>query len=165
MSKMLVRHSRLLLLFSLFIFFIACASAVPRDQMINETAGFKLPAGPAAGKAVVYVVRPDWAAPIIKFNVFVNNPKDPNLEMGYTKGQEYIYFTVAPGDYVIYSVAETPAQISLKATAGKTYFIRQFVKLGVLMARNDLQFVDDVEGKWCVKKCKNPGTIKRKSYP
>jgi hypothetical protein len=136
---------------------IGCASLPSVQVMESEVKGFTLPKVADKNNTVVYIVRPEWAAPIIKFNVFLDDKEDSS-EMGYTKGEQFIYFTVAPGNHTIYSKAENWAEIQIVAEKGKYVFIKQTPKMGIIMARNDIQIISDTEGKYHVKKTK-PGTI------
>ena len=85
--------------------FSGCASLPTPDRMKAEIAEYHLPKLPEAGKAIVYVVRPTSVGGLIRFNVFVND-KEPQSEMGYTRGSQYIYFNLTPGDHQILSKAE-----------------------------------------------------------
>jgi hypothetical protein len=134
-----------------------CATLPAPDVMKAETAGFQLPKLPADGQAMVYVVRPSGLGGLIRFNVFVDD-KEPASEMGYTRSSQYIYFTLPPGKHVIYSKAENWAEIPVEASAGDVIFIQQDPTMGVIMARNSLAKVDDLQGKYHVKKL-TVGTI------
>ena len=66
---------------SISLFFVGCASVPSPEVMKAETTGYKLPALPSDGKAMVYVVRPSPLGTLIRFNVFINEEK-PEAEMG-----------------------------------------------------------------------------------
>jgi len=134
-----------------------CASLPSQEVMKAEVASFQLPKQPDADKAMVYVVRPSSMGTLIRFNVFVDNQEAPS-EVGYTRGSQYIYFQVTPGEHKIYSKAENWAEVSLTAKAGDVFFIQQEPAMGVIMARNNIFKIDDVPGKYHVKKL-DLGTI------
>jgi hypothetical protein len=136
---------------------IGCASLPSVQVMEAEVKDFSHPKTADKNNTVVYIVRPEWGAPIIKFNVFLDDKEDSS-EMGFTKGEQYIYFTVTPGNHIIYSKAENWAEIPIVAEKGKYVFIKQTPKMGIIMARNEIQIISDTEGKYHVKKTK-PGTI------
>lgn len=129
----------------------ACASNPSHEKMRSSAAYFRLPHLPAQDKAAVYIVRPGGTGTDIKFNVFLDN-RDKKSEMGYTKGSQYIYFNVSPGKHTIYSKAENWAIIDINAHAGDVVFLKQNPKFGWIMARNSMENIDSVEGKYYVSK-------------
>lgn len=125
--------------------------------MKEEIVDFQLPKSPEDGKAMVYVVRPAGQGGMIRFNVFVDD-KEPESEMGYTRGGQFIYFNLEPGDHLILSKAENWAEINLTAKSGEISFIKQEPSMGFVMARNSLVSIEEYEGKYHVKKLQ-PGEI------
>ena len=142
------RSIALFFVFSLIL--IGCASLPPIQTMKDETANFQLPKLPEEGKAIVYVVRPTMLGGAIRFNVFVDDQEEPS-EMGYTRGNQYIYFNVMPGERKIYSKAENWAETIITANIGDIFFIQQEPAMGIIMARNNLFKIEDYEGKYHVK--------------
>ena len=134
-----------------------CASLPSPEAMKAEVAGYKLPKLPEAGQAMVYVVRPSSLGTLIRFNVFLND-KEASSEMGYTRGSQYIYFSVPPGSHQVYSKAENWAEQLVNVKAGDVIFIQQEAQMGVIMARNALMQLDPVTGTYHVKNT-TPGTI------
>lgn len=118
--------------------------------MKADIATFQLPKLPQPGKVMVYVVRPASLGGLIRFNVFVDG-KEPESEVGYTRGSQYIYFTLAPGNHQILSKAENWAEANVSAKAGDIIFIEQEASMGLLMARNSLTRIEEVPGKYHVK--------------
>ena len=131
--------------------FTGCASLPAPDAMKAEVATFQLPKLPEAGKAMVYMVRPSPMGGLVRFNVFLND-QEANSEMGYTRASQYIYFSVPPGDHKIYSKAENWAETSVSVKAGDVVFIEQELGMGVIMARNNLLKLEEIPGKYQVKK-------------
>jgi hypothetical protein len=127
-----------------------CASLPSPDEMKADTASFQLPKSPEPGKAMVYVVRPSFAGTLIRFNVFVDD-QEASSEMGYTRGKQYIYFNVSPGNHKIYSKAENWAEALVSAKAGDILFLQQEPAMGIVMARNSITKVEDYQGKYYVK--------------
>ncbi len=134
-----------------------CANLPSPEAMKAETATYQLPKLPEQGKAIVYVVRPSSLGGIIRFNVFVDD-QEASSEMGYTRGSEYIYFSIPPGDHKIYSKAENWAETLVAAKAGDIIFIQQDASMGIIMARNNIFKIEDYQGKYHVKTL-NVGTI------
>jgi len=160
---MKLRWGNILLLFLLTLMLCSCA-AVTREQMLKDTQDFLLPQPAKENSALIYVVRPSGIGGIVRFNLFVNDPKKENMEAGFTRGGKYIYFYLAPGDYTLYSVAENTADGKISVEANKIYYIQQVPSMGFLFARNQLKVLDEVEGKYSLKKCEL-GEIKRTSFP
>jgi hypothetical protein len=134
-----------------------CATPPSADQMKAQIAGFELPKKPDPGKAMVYVVRPSGLGGLIRFNVFVDD-QEAASEMGFTRGSQYIYFHVTPGEHKIFSKAENWADVTISANAGDIVFVHQDPSMGILMARNSVAKIEEVEGKYYVKTL-TPGTI------
>jgi Protein of unknown function (DUF2846) len=127
-----------------------CASLPSPEVMKAETATYQLPKLPEQGKAIVYVVRPSSVGGLIRFNVFVDD-QEASSEMGYTRSNQYIYFSLLPGEHKIYSKAENWAETLVSAKAGDIIFIQQDASMGILMARNNIFKLEDYQGKYHVK--------------
>lgn len=138
------------ILICVFFVLFGCATLPKPEEMKAEVATYQLPKNPEAGKAIVYVVRPSSLGTLIRFNVFVDN-KEPESEMGYTRGAQYIYFNLKPGDHQILSKAENWAETNVSAKAGDIIFIQQEPSMGIIMARNSILKLQDYEGKYHVK--------------
>ena len=127
-----------------------CATLPRPDEMRAAVATYQLPKLPEDGKAIVYVVRPSSLGKVIRFNVFIDN-QEPESEVGYTRGGQYIYFNLTPGDHQILSKAENWAEANVSAKAGDILFIQQEPSMGIIMARNSIIKIQDYEGKYHVK--------------
>ncbi len=138
---------------------VGCASAPSPEIMQADIVGYSLPITVNPERAVVVVTRPSSLGTLIRFNVFLDDQEE-NSEMGYTRGAEYIWFHVAPGDHMISSKAENWAQVMIKANAGDTVFIHQEPSMGFIMARNTLQQIQNYQGVYEVKHT-TQGTILR----
>lgn len=129
-----------------------CSTIPKRDEMLKSVSGWELPHKPSNGEGVVYVVRPSALGGLVRFNVFLDK-HDPNVEMGWTRGNQYIYFFAKPGKHKVWSIAENNAEIEFDVEKDKAIFIEQVTSMGFFMARNNLRLVgDDVTGKYLVKK-------------
>jgi hypothetical protein len=151
-----MRRSCLFVLLAVMVLLVGCATAPSVEAMKADAGDFKLPAGPYADYATVYVVRPSTVGFAIRFSVYVGEKKDEYFA-GSTKGNQFIHFAMAPGTRTILSQAENLATCTINAEKGKIYFIQQVPKMGVLFARNDLAVISEIEGKYWVKRL-NPGT-------
>jgi hypothetical protein len=114
------------ILFALTIaaFITGCATLPSPEVMRAETQSYILPRLPENDKAIIYVVRPSPLGTLIRFNVFLND-QEANSEMGFTRGTQYIYFSVNPGKHKIYSKAENWAETDVDAKSGDIIFIQQ----------------------------------------
>ncbi len=73
---------------------------------------------------------------------------------GQTGPLTYFMWEVAPGSHSISSVAENMVTLDLVTEPGKAYFVWQEVKMGLFMARSQLQEVDSKTGRAGVNECK-----------
>jgi len=133
------------------ILFTGCGSTITPEMMKKEITNYKLPKQSEKGKALVYTVRPSEVGGLVKFNMHVDDKTDES-EMGYTKGGEYIYFNLTPGTHTLYSDAENWADLTVTVKEGDTIFVEQIAQMGILYARNTLKPLNDVKGKYHVKK-------------
>lgn len=138
-----------------------CSTTSPSiDVMRAESSSFKLPKLPEDGKAIVYVYRPSALGGLVRFNVFVDG-QEPEAEMGYTRGSQYIYFNLAPGTHKILSKAENWAETVVDANAGDIIFIAQEPSVGIIMARNSIGRTAEIEGKYHIKRLELGTIIKQ----
>lgn len=104
---------------------------------------------PADNMALVYVIRSSEYGGINEMTVLLNRDT-----MGVTYGRNYLYTIVKPGKYLVSSVSENTATMELNVEAGKTYYVKQHVKMGVMSARSRLLTVDETEGRKIMEKAK-----------
>ncbi len=155
----------LFLIISLLTLTCSCA-LVSREQMLKDSQSYALPQQSKDNVGLVYVVRPNLSGTMVRFNLFVNDADVPEMEAGYTRGGQYIYFYIAPGTYTLYSVAENTAKGTITVEPNKIYYIEQIPSMGILFARNQLKLLDGIEGKYRLKNCEQGvGEIKRTLFP
>jgi len=73
---------------------------------------------------------------------------------GQTAMQTYFLFEIDPGPHEVSPIAENVSTLKLDIQAGKSYFVWQEVKMGMWMARSQLQQVDEETGHKGVSECK-----------
>jgi hypothetical protein len=73
---------------------------------------------------------------------------------GQTAAMTYFLWEVEPGNHEIGSHAENVSTLKLNTEAGKIYYVWQEVKMGMWMARSQLQQVDEATGRKAVLECK-----------
>ena len=118
----------------------------PKEKEVNyvaDTDKTKHPvAEAAAGKAIVYVLRPSLMGNKVQTKLAVDGDWK-----GVNRGNNYFFFTLDPGEHYFCSQAENHSLLTLKLEAGKTYYLQQHVQMGVMKARNKLESMTEDEGK------------------
>jgi hypothetical protein len=118
----------------------------PSDKEVNYKAGtdksqHPTPAQPA-DKALIYVLRPSMIGNKVQSKLAVDGDWK-----GTNRGDNYFYFTLDPGAHYFCSLAENRSVLKLDIAAGKTYYLQQHVRMGMMKARNKLAVMDEEEGK------------------
>ena len=67
--------------------------------------------------------------------------------VGVNRGNNYFFFTLAPGEHYFCSTAENRSVLAMKVEAGKTYYLQQKITMGFMKARNKLVTITTEEGK------------------
>lgn len=125
----------------------SCISAKISNTELHQIKTMK----PAPDQALVYVVRPEgyWGAAIL-FEVTCDNKL-----LGSTRGKNFLYVQLPPGPHRFVTTAENKSEFLLTAVAGKTYFLKQEVKMGGIYARSSWkQLESETEGRNVLGKCK-----------
>jgi len=118
-----------------------CPAANTKHKASTDKKSHPTPEAPA-DKALIYVVRPTMMGNKVQTKLAVDG-----RWVGVNRGNNYFFFTVAPGEHVFCNVAENKSVLALKVEAGKTYFLQQKISMGFLKARTKLVAIDDAEGK------------------
>lgn len=95
-----------------------------------------------AGKALLYIVRPNPLGLAIRFTVLCDS-----AYIGATGGLRFLYTYLDPGKHEITSKAENTAKLEIELTAGEVYYVEQIPRLGFLIARNKLRLLDEATGR------------------
>jgi hypothetical protein len=101
--------------------------------------------------ARIFVLRPSMYGSAIKMKVFCNDKL-----IGNTGPKSYLCWEVNEGECVIQSNSENKDYFTINAKAGKSYYIKQTPKMGVVTARVFLEQLQETEGKALVEKLKKP---------
>jgi hypothetical protein len=105
---------------------------------------------PSAEEALVYVVRPTNMGFAVGFSIACDD-----ILLGKTKGKSYVYGFIEPGTHkILASGGEKDAELEINVEAGKTYYVEQKIKMGVLLARTKLELLTEEEGLKALAKCK-----------
>lgn len=129
----------------LFITLQSCGAAKISQTELDNIKAMKAP----EDKALVYVIRPTSFGAAITMRVTCNEK-----EIGTTGAKRFLYTTLQPGTHRLVSHSENDDELVLIAEAGKTYYIHQKIKMGLVMARSELEVVSPGEGMKLLKKTK-----------
>lgn len=136
-----------------------CATAPSRVEMKTSLEGYQLPQKKKKDESLIYVVRPGVLGSVVRFNVFLDSEVD-QAEMGWNRGDQYIYFYAKPGKHNILSRAENLGELRIETKANEVYYIRQTAHMGFIMAQNSLSLLSPLEGKYWVKNTSQGKIIK-----
>jgi uncharacterized protein DUF2846 len=103
---------------------------------------------PPADRAHVYLYRNESFGAAVKMPVMLNGQW-----VGDTAAKTFLLLPVAPGAHTLLSKTENDATLSLATQGGKSYFVWQEVKMGLLSARSALHLVEEKEGREGVLEC------------
>ncbi|WP_234015656.1 DUF2846 domain-containing protein [Achromobacter spanius] len=124
-----------------------CANVPLASQESNQKA--KTFAAPDEGKSGLYVYRDSFVGKALKKDVYI----DENC-LGETADRVFFY-TQVQGDqqHKVSTESEfSPNDLLLTMQAGKNYFVRQFIKMGVFVGGADVEEVSEEEGKRVISK-------------
>jgi hypothetical protein len=105
-------------------------------------------------KASIYVVRPAKMGMAIRMWAFADD-----TVLGLTKGDTYAHAYIEPGEYTFWSRAENVSAVKQVVEAGRTYYLKQKVKMGGFKARVAVEFLSETEGLEVLEKCKSYSTL------
>lgn len=103
--------------------------------------------------ATIYVLRPSSFGSAIKFGIYQNEKL-----IGKLGPKSYLAWTVKPDGkkLLIMSKSENKDILTINPQPGKTYYIKQKVKMGIAIARTRLEFIDEHEANDIFRKLKGP---------
>jgi hypothetical protein len=103
---------------------------------------------PAPGQALVYVLRPARIGFAIQTRLAVDGEW-----VGANRGRQYFYLNLDPGVHYFCSRSENVSVLAMRLEAGRTYFLEQKIKAGLLKARNKLVLLSEAEGRDQLAEC------------
>jgi hypothetical protein len=103
--------------------------------------------------AKIYVIRNTNFGSAIKMKIY----QDEKL-IGKLGPKSFLSWEVDPskGEISIISKSENKDMLTIKPKAGKTYYIKQKIKLGFAIARTGLEFLEPEDAKEILEKLKKP---------
>lgn len=123
-----------------------CASVKMEPKEASDKA--KQFAAPTAGMAGVYVYRDSFVGKALKKDVWIDGKC-----IGESGPDVFFYTEATPGKHTLSTESEfSPNDLTLMLEAGKNYFYRQFIKMGVLKGGADLEAIPDAEAKPAIAK-------------
>ena len=129
------------------IFITGCASVKMEDSNTSNKA--KQFAPPSAGNSGLYIYRDSGFGALLKKDIRVDGKCIGASAPG------VFFYTEVSGDktHEVTTQSEfSPNKLTHLFNAGKNYFIRQYIKMGVFIGGADLELVPEVTGKEDVKK-------------
>ncbi len=141
---------KIVIVLILFTTVVSCSPSL--DYMKKEITNFELPHHPQKGKAIVYIIRPDFFGLFTKTDVSIDD-----IKIGHTRSYQYIYANVTPGDHIITSQPDnminidpeyTIARYKINTKSGDIIFIYQKVIETRSNIVNSLNYVSDIQGKY-----------------
>lgn len=135
----MTKYLRAFALFLATLSLVGCAS-VPMGSLEDDIKAKQFV--PTPETASLYIYRNENFGGAVPMTVNVNNQS-----IGQTGPMTYFHLSVVPGMYNIESVAENTSSVSISVEPSKNYFVWQEVKMGVWMARTQLNRVDETVGR------------------
>lgn len=123
-----------------------CASTRQYVKFPDQSVDLEDPA-----KARIYVARPTSFGGAVSMTV-----SDGDIVIGKTGPKGYLCWERNPGEMTLTGKAENADLEKMSIQQGYVYYFEQKVKMGILMARNDIIQVEGEEGRKIVSKCKPP---------
>lgn len=126
--------------------FTGCAAVVPMAEPDSSDAAKQFSA-PAEGQAGLYIYREHGFADELKKDLWVDGEC-----LGESAQQVFFYTTVEGGkEHTIATESEMQDnQLVLMTESGKNYFVRQYIKLGIVVEGANLEQVDEETGQQAV---------------
>jgi len=134
---------------NLLLLFTFTALACFSQQTIEQKDSTAKSLTPVADKAIVYIIRPSGYGALVRMSIELDD-----THIGATGAGRYVYTIAEPGQHTLVSKAESNASLSITLEAGKVYYIKQQVKMGLLYAETGLKILDEKDGLKFLKKCK-----------
>lgn len=109
----------------------------------SQDASLKAFPAPSADKAGLYIYRNSLVGQALKKNVYIDGEF-----LGESANKVYFHREITPGEHVVSTESEfSDNAIKFIAEAGKNYFARQYIKLGLLVGGAGIEMVPEEEGK------------------
>lgn len=98
---------------------------------------------PEEGNAGIYIYRNSFVGQALKKDLYINGER-----LGESANKTYFYRQVEPGEHTLSTESEfSDNAFKLLVEAGRNYFVRQYIKMGVFVGGANLELVNEEEGK------------------
>jgi hypothetical protein len=123
-----------------------CASVKMESAAASDKA--KQFAAPTNGTAGVYVFRDSFLGKALKKDIWLDGKC-----VGESAPDVFFYTEATPGKHTLSTESEfSPNDLAVMFEAGKLYFYRQFIKMGLVKGGADLEAVPEAEAKSAIAK-------------
>lgn len=126
------------------LFLVGCASSVQYVRMPDLSKKIEDPT-----KGRIYVIRPTTFGGAVGMNV-----SDGGNPIGSTGPEGFLCWERDPGDVVVSSTSENTSRVSLAVRPGGSYYVLQHIRMGIWLARTELEVINEEQGELEVKRCK-----------
>ena len=131
----------------------ACGPREKEVKYVADTDKKTHPLGTeTTGTALIYVIRSTMYGNKVQTKLAVDGEWK-----GVNRGNNYFFFNLSPGEHYFCSQSENRSIAVIKIEAGKTYYLDQSIHMGAIKARNDLNVMDDDQGRMRLEKA-HPST-------
>lgn len=148
---------RFLCMTFLMLLFTGCASVKMESKEASDRS--KQFEQPGPGSAGLYIYRDSFVGKALKKDIWVDGKC-----VGESAPDVFFNTEVAAGNHVISTESEfSPNDLAMLAEAGKNYFIRQYIKFGILIGGAGLEMIPEEQGKAAVAKLQlaSPGACSK----
>jgi hypothetical protein len=133
---------------SMFVVVLLAGCASVKMESKEASAKAKQFSAPTAGLAGVYVYRDSVVGKALKKDVWLDGKC-----VGESGPDTFFYTEASPGKHTLSTESEfSPNDLAILVEAGKTYFYRQFIKMGLMRGGADLEAMPDEQGRAAVTK-------------
>lgn len=127
-------------------FLAGCASVKMESKEASNKA--KEFGTPSAGMAGVYVFRDSFVGKALKKDIWIDGKC-----IGESAPDVFFHTEAAQGKHTLSTESEfSPNDLAIMLDAGKNYFFRQFIKMGVIKGGADLEIIPEAEARPAIAK-------------
>jgi hypothetical protein len=123
---------------------VGCASSYQLVPMPNQSKSIDDPR-----KGRIYVIRPSSLGSAVQMSI-----ADGGNPIGKTGPASYLCWEREPGDVIVSATSENTSRVSLPVRPGSIHYIVQYMRMGMWVARNELNVVTEEVGQKELKRCK-----------
>lgn len=144
-----MKKSLLLVFAFIFTSWLSGCATVPMAPSAQDQA-MKAFNPPAKGMSGLYIFRDSSFGGALLKSIYVDGKF-----LGESGPNVYFYTEVRPGEHTLSTESEfSENHLKLTTEAGKQYFVRQYIKMGLFVGGANFEIVPDNEGKKAVMECK-----------